>query len=512
MTYLRMEGISKRYADVTANDHVDFAVERGEIHALVGENGAGKSTLMKILYGMETPDEGQVFLQDRAVSITNPQAAIRLGIGMVHQHFQLVPSLTVAENVALGYEPHNGLFVDRKRMIERVRDLSERFGLSVDPLARVADLSVGIQQRIEILKLLYRDAQLLILDEPSAVLTPQEVDDLFDVLRRLVAEGRTAIFITHKMREIMDICQRVTVLRRGKIVGTTRVVDTNPADIAQMMVGRDVDTLQGTRRSPVTATGETRLIVRDLNADDDRGLPALRGISFSVHSGEIVGLAGVEGNGQRELLEVLVGLLQPTQGDIVLNGQSITHLRSRQRRERGLAVIPEDRQHEGLSQPLSILENLMSTRYYAPPLSRLGFLLPRPMQQLAAQLMQQYDIRASSIALRVGALSGGNAQKVVVARELSDNPAILIGSQPTRGLDVAAARFVHDQLLRLRDAGAGILMISADLDELLTISDRLLVIFGGRIVGELNSAATTREQIGLLMAGRTETAVQEVQN
>jgi general nucleoside transport system ATP-binding protein len=435
MAYLRMSGITRRFPGVTANDHIDLNVERGEIHALVGENGAGKSTLMSILYGMERADAGQIFLEERPVSIASPQDAIRLGIGLVHQHFQLVPSLTVAQNVALGYEPRRGPFVDRRRMIERVRDLSARFGLQIDPLARVADLSVGVQQRIEILKLLYRDARLLILDEPSAVLTPQEVEDLFKVLRRLVAEGCTAIFITHKLREVMAICQRATVLRRGKVVGTVNVADSTPETIARMMVGHEVEHI---RRSAAQQPGEDRLIVRDLDADDDRGLPALRAINLTVRAGEIVGLAGVEGNGQRELLETLVGLRPASRGDVILDGKVVTHLKDRQRREAGLAIVPEDRSRQGLSRPSSIEENLIATRYYRRPLSRRGLLDLREVRRLARRLVEQYDIRAQSADTKVNTLSGGNAQKVVIARELAEQPRVLIGAQPTRGLDVAA--------------------------------------------------------------------------
>lgn len=500
MPYLRMEHITKTFPGITANDDVTFAVERGEIHALVGENGAGKSTLMNILYGIHQPDSGRIYLEDRPVSIANPQAAIRLGIGMVHQHFQLVPSLTVAENVALGYEPRRGPFVHRERMIARVRDLSARFGLQIDPLARVADLSVGQQQRVEILKLLYRDARLLIMDEPSAVLTPQEVIDLFGVLRRLVDEGCTAIFITHKLPEVMAICQRATVLQRGRVTGTVAVAETSPQAIAQMMVGHELETV---RRATAREPGAARLTVRELDVRDDRGLPALQGVSFSVHAGEIVGLAGVEGNGQRELIEALVGLRAVEKGDIILGGEVVTRKRNRERRALGLAIIPEDRQREGLSLPSTIQDNLIATRYHASPLSRFGVLAGGQIRQFAGRLMGEFDIRARNAGTVVGTLSGGNAQKVVVARELAHRPDVLIGAQPTRGLDVAAAGFVHRQLLSLRDAGTGILLISADLDELLAIADRFLVIFGGRIIGALDAEAASRERLGMLMAGRT---------
>lgn len=499
MAYLRMVGITKAFPGVLANDRIDFEVEQGEVHALVGENGAGKSTLMKILYGLEKPDAGQIFLDDQPVSIPNPQAAIRLGIDMVHQHFQLVPSMTVAENVTLGYEPHRGPFVDRPAMNKRVQQLSEQYGLKVDPAARVADLSVGVQQRAEILKLLYRNARLLILDEPSAVLTPQEVEDLFDVLRRLVASGRTAILITHKLHEIMTICQRATILRQGKMVGRVTVAETSPAEIAQMMVGYDLKIIQ---RNPSQTVGEPCLVVRDLDARDDRGLPVLKNIGFTVNTGEIVGLAGVEGNGQRELLEVLTGLRAPEKGDIRLGGQSIVHQKNRQRREKGLAVIPEDRTHEGLSLPSSLCDNVIATRYYAWPFSQTFFLRTDRMQGFAQQLIRRFDIRVRGPGIAVKTLSGGNAQKVVVARELAEQPHLLVAAQPTRGLDIGATQFVHEELLRLREKDTAILLISADLDELMALSDRFLVIFEGRLIGELSAQQATREGLGILMAGR----------
>ncbi len=500
MAYLQMTGITKYFPGVIANDEIDFAVDQGEIHALVGENGAGKSTLMKILYGMERPDAGHISIAGVPVTIPNPQAAIRLGIDMVHQHFQLVPSLTVAENVALGYEPRRWLFVDRSAMIMRVEELSEQFGLKVRPTATVADLSVGEQQRVEILKLLYRNAKLLILDEPSAVLTPQEVEELFNVLRRLIEEGRTAIFITHKLHEVMTVCHRATVLRQGKVVGTVAIADTQPETIAQMMVGRDLHIIQ--RPSRKAQSGEPRLLVRDLEVKDDRNLPAVRSITFAVNAGEIVGLAGVEGNGQQELIEALVGVRAVERGDILLNRVNVTHETNRFRREEGMAIIPQDRTQQGLSQPSSLMDNMTATRYYQAPFSHLGVLQPGIMRDFAQRAIAQFDIRARSPNVRVQTLSGGNAQKVVVARELAELPSTVLAVQPTRGLDVGATQFVHSELLRLRDENAGVLLISADLDELLAISDRLLVIFEGRLVGELLPETATREQLGLLMTGR----------
>jgi ABC-type uncharacterized transport system ATPase subunit len=506
MTYLQMTGITKYFPGVVANNAVDFAVERGEIHALVGENGAGKSTLMRILYGMERPDAGQIRLEGKPVTIPSPQAAIKLGIDMVHQHFQLVPSLTVAENVTLGYEPHKGLLVDRVAMIARVEALSEQFGLHVNPTAAVVNLSVGEQQRVEILKLLYRDAKLLILDEPSAVLTPQEVEDLFDVLRRLVTEGHTAIFITHKLHEVMVVCQRATVLRRGKVVGTVTTADTEPETIAQMMVGRDLRSIQRQprRMQPDRQRDKARLILRDVHVSDDRDLPAVRGVSFTVYAGEIVGLVGVEGNGQQELIEALVGLRTVKAGNILLNRVNITHENNRSRREEGLAIIPQDRTRQGLSQPSTLTDNVTSTRYYQAPFSRLSVLAPGVMRDFARRAIDRFDIRVRGPNVRVQTLSGGNAQKVVVARELAELPSLVLAAQPTRGLDVGAAQFVHSELFRLRDQDAGILLISADLDELLVISDRILVLFEGKIVAELSPEVATRGRLGLLMAGHVD--------
>jgi ABC-type uncharacterized transport system ATPase subunit len=505
MATLDMQGITKRFGEVVANQDVNFTVEQSEIHALVGENGAGKSTLMKILYGLQQPDSGSIVLNGQAVSIPNPQTAIQLGIGMVHQHFQLVPSLTVAENVALGYEPlSRGVFVDRHQMQRRIADLSEQFGLRVDPKQTVADLSVGERQRVEILKLLYREARLLILDEPTAVLTPQEVEVFFEIVQRLVAEGRTAVLITHKLREVMAICSRATVLRRGRNVGTVQVSDSSPAEIARMMVGSDI---VPPRRQSDTKPGNPVLTLHQISAQDDRGLPALQNISFTVHGGEIVGLAGVEGNGQFELLEVISGLRPPTEGRVLIDDQDCTRLDNRKRRKRGFALIPEDRNLEGVSPPMSLWENMAADRYYRPPQSHAGFMHIRRLQQQAADLMQRFDVRAEHQRVPVQTLSGGNAQKVIIARELTTNPRVLVAAQPTRGLDVGAAGFVHEQLLDLRSQGVGVLLLSADLDELLAICDRFVVLFNGQVAGELNADEATRERLGLLMAGRGEDSV-----
>ncbi|MEZ4666332.1 MAG: ABC transporter ATP-binding protein [Anaerolineae bacterium] len=504
MAYLEMRSISKTYpSGVVASAGVNLSLEYGEIHALVGENGAGKSTLMKILYGIEQPDAGEIYLNSRIIRVPNPQAAIRMGIGMVHQHFQLIPSLTVAENVALGFEPRRGLFIDEKRMIDRVAQLSNIFGLAVDPKERVSNLSVGVQQRVEILKLLYRDAKLLILDEPSAVLTPQEVTDLFAILQRLVQDGRTAIFITHKLYEIMSICRRATVLRRGKVVGCVEVAASSPSEIAHLMVGHEVESVK--RHAPPLERSESKLSVRSVDAKDDHNLLALQSVSFDVHAGEIFGIAGVEGNGQRELLEILIGKRSVNRGDILINKQHIVGMKPRKRRELGLALIPEDRNREGLSTQLSLWENMVANSYYRYPASRWGILMMNAIRKSARAAISEFDIRTPNETLKVGTLSGGNAQKIVIARELERKPVVLIAAQPTRGLDVGATGFVHEQLLKLRDAGVAVLLISADLDELLALSDRIAVLFGGRILNTLGFEQFTREKLGMYMAGKSDT-------
>ena len=497
MAYLELKGITKSFPGVIANQNVDLSVEKGTVHALVGENGAGKTTLMRILYGMYAADAGDIFLDGKQVNISTPHDAIRLGIGMVHQEFQLVPSLTVTENIGLGMEIRRGPWVDRKAMRKRVIELSEQYGLQVDADRTVAELSVGVQQRVEILKLLYREARLLILDEPTAVLTPQEINTLFVVLKRLVDNGHVVIFITHKLHEIMTLCSKATVLRRGVVAGTLNIADTNEMEIARLMMGQQVDIF---RNQSAEISDKPILEVRDLSALNDRGLLALKGISFDVREGEIVGVAGVEGNGQSELIEVLAGLRQ-SKGQVLLGGVDVSRATLRQRRERGFALIPEDRRRQGLNLLGSIAENIAATRYFQPRFSHFGVQNEAALGKAAAAGIREYQIRAESTSSRVSTLSGGNAQKVIIARELADKPILLVAAQPTRGLDVLSSQSVRKELARMKSEGVAVLLLSADLDEILSVSDRILVIFEGQIVGELSPTQATYERLGLLMAG-----------
>ncbi|WP_448591339.1 ABC transporter ATP-binding protein [Thermoflexus hugenholtzii] len=500
MAYLEMRGITKRFPGVIANDHVDFSVEEGEIHALVGENGAGKTTLMRILYGLESPDEGIIRLGGRAVRIPNPQAAIRLGIGMVHQHFQLVPSFTALENIVLNREPRRGPLLDRQHARCALETLIERLGLEVDLGARISELSVGERQRVEILKLLYRNARLIILDEPTTVLTPQETHALFAMLRRLKEEGRTIIFISHRLSEVMEIADRVTVLRRGRVVGVRSVASTDERELARMMVGEVAAIARQACRSLENAP--PALIVRDVTLAEIPGRLSLKGLSFEVRRGEILGVAGVEGNGQQELVELLAGLRFPQKGQILLDGKDITFMDVRGRRRHGLAVIPPDRLQEGLSLPAPVWANLIATRYHLPPFSHLGLLNRALIRSYAAQLIQKFEVMVPSIDAPALALSGGNLQRLIIAREVSTPPRVLIAAHPTRGLDMRATQAIRKLLLELADQGTAVLLISTDIDELLALSDRLLVLHRGEIVGFLPISQADPESLGLLMAGR----------
>ena len=495
---LELRGITKRFPGVLANDAVDFDLRRGEIHALLGENGAGKSTLMNILYGLYRADSGEILLNGKQVSFSSAKDAIGAGIGMVHQHFMLIPVMTVAENVVLGTEPVRGaVFLDERGAEARVRELSHRFGLAVDPDARVEKITVGQQQRVEILKALYRRADILILDEPTAVLTPQEATDLFGILRTLTQEGISVIFISHKLNEVLEIADRITVLRRGKVVETVPSAGATQESLARAMVGREV--LLRVEKGP-PSPGEPLLAVEDLHAVDDRGLRALHGVTFEVRAGEIVGIAGIDGNGQTELIEVLVGLRRATSGRVVVEGEDVTGAGPRELIDAGVGHIPEDRHRRGLVLDFSLAENLSLHDYRKPPESRFGWLWPRRILARARNLIREFDIRGGVPQTRAAALSGGNQQKVVIAREIGANPRTLVAAQPTRGLDVGAIEYVHRRLVEGRDAGKAVLLVSLELDEIRSLSDRILVMYEGGLVGAYGPEAG-EEELGLAMTG-----------
>ena len=505
---VEMRNISKAWPGVVANDQVNLTVRKGEIHALVGENGAGKTTLMNILYGLIHPDSGEILINGQPAHISGPRDAIRLKIGMVHQHFMLIPPLTIAENIVLGHEPSSIVSTyDVKRARETILKLSKQYGLPIDPDVLVEKLSVGLQQRVEILKILYRAADILILDEPTGVLTPQETFELFGVLRGLVGQGKTIIFITHKLREVLELSDNITVLRRGKNAGTLVTSKTNQAEIARMMVGREV--LLRVNKTPAHP-GPVILHVEDLHALSDRGLEVLHGVSFDVHAGEILGIAGVEGNGQSELVEAITGMRKVTQGKMTLSEnkdgqpgktQDITFMNAREERRVGLAHIPEDRRGSGLVLADSIADNLILGRQRWPQFSRNGVvLLLRNIVAWARKLIKEFDVRTPSTEVSARSLSGGNQQKIIVAREISANPTALIASQPTRGVDIGAIEFIHRRIIEQRDAGKAVLLISAELDEIRSLSDRIAVIYEGKIVDIVSSEAT-EEQLGILMTG-----------
>jgi ABC-type uncharacterized transport system ATPase subunit len=494
---ISMEGITKRFPGVVANKGVDFSVRKGEIHALLGENGAGKTTLMKILTGLYQPDEGQVWIDGQAVSIRSPRDAINLGIGMVHQHFMLVQSHTVAENIMLGLDSPR-FALNLRRVEKDIARLAEQYHLQVDPRARIWQLSVGEQQRVEILKALYRGARILVLDEPTAVLTPQEAQELFKTLRSMVSRGHTVVFISHKLGEVMSVADRITVLRRGEVVNTVNVGETDRQDLARMMVGRDVlFRLRKGRSRP----GDVVLEIEGLSALNDKGLEALRGISLTVRSGEILGIAGVAGNGQRELAETIAGLRPVTDGHIRVAGNDVTNKSPREVMERGVGYIPEDRIGAGLVVNLSVAENLILKCYRDPPVCTHFFLDGDAIVAHAEGLVQQYDVMTPTIQTRTRLLSGGNLQKLILAREISSSPALMVAVYPTRGLDVGATEAVRRLLLDQRDAGGGILLISEDLDELMSISDRIAVLYEGQVMGVQDAEDARVEALGLMMAG-----------
>jgi general nucleoside transport system ATP-binding protein len=495
---LELRGITKRFPGIVANDRVDFDLRRGEVHALLGENGAGKSTLMNVLFGLYHPDEGEIVVNGKVVQMSSPREAISRGIGMVHQHFMLIPVMTVAENIVLALEPRrDGVLLDYAAARRTVSELAKSFGFAIDPDAKIQDITVGQQQRVEILKALFRRADVLILDEPTGVLTPQEAGELFEILRTLTREGLSIVFISHKLNEVLDIADRITVLRRGKLVETLSARGATEEGLARLMVGREV--LLRVEKTPANA-GKPLLEVEDLNVRDDRGVAKVRNVGFDVRAGEIVAIAGVDGNGQSELIDAISGLRKVESGRVTVAGRDITGANVREHFDEGLGHIPEDRQHRGLVLDFSIAENIGLHDFRKPPSSRFGWLNPKRLVERARRLIKEFDVRGGNPETRAGALSGGNQQKVILAREIDRDPTVLIAAQPTRGLDVGAIEFVHRRLVEERDEGRGVLLVSLELDEVLSLADRILVLYEGEIVGEFPPTAT-EEELGLAMTG-----------
>jgi simple sugar transport system ATP-binding protein len=497
---LELKGITKRFPGVVANDSVDFDLREGEVHALLGENGAGKSTLMNVLYGLYRPDEGQIFVRGEPVALQSPNDAIEQGIGMVHQHFMLIPVMTVAENIVLASEPTTGgIFLDERTAEQRAAELARSFGFALDPGARVQDITVGQQQRVEIVKALYRKADILILDEPTAVLTPQEAEELFGILATLKREGMSIIFISHKLNEVLQIADRITVLRRGKAVDTLPAAGATEQGLASLMVGRDV--LLRVEKPPASP-GEPLLQVQDLHVLDERGIERVRGVSFEVRAGEIVGIAGVDGNGQTELIDAITGLMKVESGTVSIAGDDVTGEGAREHFEMGVGHIPQDRQHRGLVLDFTVAENISLHDFREEPNSRFGWLFPSRISEHASGLISEFDVRGGGAETPVGSLSGGNQQKVILAREIDRDPRVLIAAQPTRGLDVGAIEFVHRRLVEERDSGRAILLVSLELDEIVSLSDRILVFYEGRIAAEFGPDVGDQE-LGVAMLGGT---------
>ncbi|TVY04111.1 ABC transporter ATP-binding protein [Cohnella terricola] len=497
-TVVEMRNITKRFPGIVANDSVNFKLRKGEIHALLGENGAGKSTMMNVLFGLYQPEEGEIFVNGQQVVIDGPNKAIKLGIGMVHQHFKLVHPFTVTENIILGSEPKKwlGLAVDKKMAYEKVGNLSHQYGLNVDPYAKIDEISVGMQQRVEILKTLYRGADILIFDEPTAVLTPQEISELLVIMRNLVNQGKSIILITHKLKEIMAIADSVTIVRRGKVIDSLPVAGTSPNQLAEKMVGREVS-LKLDKKDAVL--GEPILEVDNLVVKGRQGLNALNGTNFTLRRGEILGIAGVEGNGQSELIEALTGLRPVADGSIKISGEEIAGKKPRQISEAGISLIPEDRHKHGLVLDFPVRENMVLETYYQPQFNKKGFLDFNEIATHAERLVKDFDVRTPSIMTDARALSGGNQQKAIIAREVDKNPDVLIAAQPTRGLDVGAIEFIHKRLVEQRNMGKAVLLVSYELEEILQLSDRIAVIYEGRIVGEVKPSETNDQELGLMM-------------
>ncbi len=496
---LELSGITKQFPGVLANDNMNLTLDKGEILALLGENGAGKTTLMNILYGLYQPDQGEIKVNGEKIIVRSPTDAIKAGIGMVHQHFMLIPVFTVSENVMLGEEAVKpGGFLDHAKVADRIREISSQYKLEVDPDAYVKDLPVGVQQRVEIIKLLYREAEILIFDEPTAVLTPQEADELFTIMRELTKQGKSIIFITHKLREVLEISDRIMVIRRGKVVGSTTPAEANKETLASMMVGHAVN-LEVDKVPPTI--GDVVLKVENLTVTDTQRQVTVDEVSFEIHAGEIVGVAGVQGNGQTELVDSITGLTIPVNGTITLLGQDITKATPRQITELGSAHIPEDRQRVGLVLPFPVAENLVLCTYYQPPYSK-GAMMQYPViVESSKELIEKFDIRTPGPLTAVGSLSGGNQQKVIIARELSRPIKFLVASQPTRGLDVGSIEYIHKRIVEKRDEGCAVLLVSPELDEIMELSDTIAVMYRGKIVAMVPAEEATKEYIGLLMAG-----------
>ena len=496
---LELCGITKAFPGVLANDHINLQLEEGGILALLGENGAGKTTLMNILYGLYKPDEGEILIRGEKVEIHGPNDAIARGIGMVHQHFMLIPVMTVTENVMLGVEPtRNGIILDKSKVAARIREISEQYNLEVDPDTYIKDLPVGIQQRVEIIKVLYRNADILILDEPTAVLTPQEVESLFKILKTLIAKGKSIIFITHKLKEVMAVADRITVLRTGRTVGTVLPKEVNPEKLATMMVGRDVNLV--VHKNPAQPK-EVALEVKDLFVRDERKNLTVDGISFEVRKGEVLGIAGVQGNGQTELVYALTGLLPFESGEIRLLGKAMHHATPRQVLERGVAHVPEDRQKHGLIMNFPLYDNFVLCNYYLPPFAKGISLQHSVIISNGDKLIKQFDVRTPSGSVAASTLSGGNQQKVIIGREFSRPIQLLIASQPTRGLDVGSIEYIHNRIIEKRDAGTAVLVVSSELDEIIALSDRIAVMYRGQIMEIVEASQASKQYLGLLMAG-----------
>jgi simple sugar transport system ATP-binding protein len=496
---LEAKGITKQFPGVLASDNVNFDLRKGEIHALLGENGAGKSTLMNLIYGLHLPDKGEIFVNGKQIDIHSPNDSIAAGIGMVHQHFMLIPVFTVAENVMLGDETTKNGSLDRNTVAAKITEISKQYGLDVDPNALVGPLPVGIQQRVEIVKTLYRNAEIVILDEPTAVLTPQEAEDLFRIMRDLTARGVSIIFITHKLKEVLAVADRITVMRAGRVINTVKPSETDSAQLANMMVGRQV--ILTVDKKDHEASGDV-LNVENLIVRDQRNLETVHNVSFTVRGGEVLGIAGVQGNGQTELSEALTGLRHPTSGKVTIDGIDLTGKPPRTITEAGLAHIPEDRQRHGLVLSYTIADNMVLCDYYHAPFSSRGVLQPKALDENSRKLIKAFDVRTPSPFVNAGKLSGGNQQKVIVARELSrNNVKLVVANQPTRGLDVGSIEYIHSEIIKMRDRGVAVLLISAELDEIMALSDRIAVMYRGQIVAVVETKKTTREQLGLWMAG-----------